>query len=211
MSTLASLKSTLRTSNHTAKVLLGTATTPIQNQAQELIHSEYIERIHNLIFKAYASLLEIEAVHRSDIDAKDLATFRTSLTSIEHNTSTAYTALYGWKALTTTQSEPDTIVSLPGTHQDITRGQSWDPDTTPFTTRQASRHQQNTSGKPSTQLQTLDTVHTIIWLPETHLDATSNQQQNQDTAFPITRPMPDTTMSSPSQLKSRLCDKIYAT
>ena len=154
MSTLASLKSILRTSIHTAKILLGTATTPVQNQAQELIHSEYIERINDLTFKANASLLEIEAEHRSDIDATDLATFRTSLTSIEHNTSTAYTALYGWKALNTTQR---------------------DPDTTSFASRLASRHQQNTSGKPSTRFQTLDTAHTIIRLSETHLDAASDQ------------------------------------
>ena len=93
MSTLASLKSILRTSIHTAKVLLGTATTPVQNRAQEFVHSEYIEIINDLTFKATTSLLEIEAKHRNDIDATELATFRTSLTNIEHKTSTDYTAL----------------------------------------------------------------------------------------------------------------------
>ena len=43
------------------------------------------------------------------------------------------------------------------------------------------------------------------------LDTASDQHRNQDTAFPVTRLIPDTTMSDLSRLKSRQQSTIYAT
>ena len=98
MSTLASLRSSLRNRVHTIEVLLGTMTTPVQNLAQEIEHTGYIKRINEMTFEANGNLLDIEAEHGNDIEAPKLAAFKTSLASIEGRTSTANTNLCAWQA-----------------------------------------------------------------------------------------------------------------
>ena len=56
--------------------------TPIQNQDQEIVHTEQIKKIYELVSKANTNLMSIEAKHMEDIKASDLATFRNILTII---------------------------------------------------------------------------------------------------------------------------------
>ena len=88
MSTLASLKSSLNNRVHTIEVLLGTMTTPVQNQDQEIVRTEQIKKINELMSEANTNLMNIEAEHRDDIETSELATFRTALTIIKGKAST---------------------------------------------------------------------------------------------------------------------------
>ena len=90
MSTLASLKSSLRNQVHTIEVLLGTITTPIKNLAQEIECNGYIKRINEMTLEANGNLLDIKAEHGNDIEAPELAASRTSLANIEGRTAAAY-------------------------------------------------------------------------------------------------------------------------
>ena len=99
MSELASLRSNLRGKIHNAEVILRIMTTPpVQNLIQEIEYDEYTMRIHKLILVANGNFLEIEAEHRNDIEAAELAAFRTSLALIEHRISVANAAL-AWTTL----------------------------------------------------------------------------------------------------------------
>ena len=54
-----------------------------------------------MTFEANGNLLDIEAEHGNNIEAPELAAFKTSLANIEGRTSTANTALCAWKDLNT--------------------------------------------------------------------------------------------------------------
>ena len=63
-------------------------TTPVQNKNQEIERTEQIEKINELTSEANTNLIDNEAEHGNDIEATELATFRTTLTNIEGKTST---------------------------------------------------------------------------------------------------------------------------
>ena len=63
MSSLARLKSSLNNRVHNIEVLLGTMTTPVQNQDQEIERTEQIEKINKLTSEANTNLIDIEAKH----------------------------------------------------------------------------------------------------------------------------------------------------
>ena len=91
MSTLASLRSSLRNRVHTIEVLLGTI--PVRYLAQEIVYTGYIKRINKMTFEAN----DIEAELWNDIEAPKLAAFKTSNTPVplkaspSQNQTTSYT------------------------------------------------------------------------------------------------------------------------
>ena len=54
-----------------------------------------------MTLEANGNLLDIKAEHGNDIEAPELAAFKTSLANIEGRTATANTALWAWKASNT--------------------------------------------------------------------------------------------------------------
>ena len=101
MSSLSRLKSRLRSRIYTTELLLATMTTPVQNLAQELEHTDNINRINDLTLETNTDFLDIEVEHKDDIDATELDGFRTSMANMECRTSTIFMDLCTWKASNT--------------------------------------------------------------------------------------------------------------
>ena len=76
-------------------------------------YAGYIKRINKMSFEANTNLLDIEAEHKNDIKAPELAASKASLASIESRTSTANAALCAWKASNT----PAPIKASPSQNQ----------------------------------------------------------------------------------------------
>ena len=94
MSTLVSLKDSLRSRTNIMETLLGRITLLVQDLAQHIEYTDYIKRINELYFEATSSLLTIGSEQRNDIEPTELTTFKSSMANIETKTSTSNAALY---------------------------------------------------------------------------------------------------------------------